>query len=299
MASIRCEASVPRSGLFEVLPSFEVDPTPNPFYAVEIASDPRLFVWANRRERDATNFFASWQDNAPLRSAQRYRPPAQAWNALKNGHRLYYRAWTSADPGRWQDFSTTTPDSDAAAAPFARVFSVFHLPTETDLVADYGARSEQAWRTASRLPEVRRLASLDNLEVVIHPHPFTIGRFDPRTAEWVVIVKAQETEAQVVRTTIARLDFQTLQLVEVHTFDDPQRPVSDVDATATMRRNAPFDDMVTWLVAPDRLNRLGTLRAFEGFAGDFGGVQIVDSLTGRLVYSASTVWNGRGRHLVP
>ena len=299
MASIDCPPSHPRSGLFEKRPSFEVDPSPNEYYAIELTTDSRLFTGEHRHERNPANFFGTWQDNAPLKSTSSFRLPEPVWDSLKKGAKIYYRLWTSADPLRWRDHATTVPANRASTAPFTRVFSVFHFPTETDLVPNYKARSEEVFETASQHQTVRRIIELDNAEIAIHPHPYRIGRFDPRFAEWIVIVTAGDSDAGTVRTVLLRLSFETLEPVKAYEFNDAQRAISSADAAALMARQAPFGDSISWFVREDQLTKIGSLLAFERSAGDFGGAQIVDSRTARLLYSASTVWNGRGKHLLP
>src|SRR5437762_2591961 len=77
-------------------PAFQVDPRDNPFYLVEIASEPRLFDRDNHaHERRPENFYSSWPSESLL-SDDAYTLPPLAWDALKRKDTLFYRVLTTA-----------------------------------------------------------------------------------------------------------------------------------------------------------------------------------------------------------
>jgi hypothetical protein len=102
-------------------PVFQINPSPNSHYAVEVANRAELFNRATHQtERTASNFYASWQDTAFL-AAPTYTLPVAVWERLKQGDRLYYRLWTSASNSGWMNHATTIPDASAASAPMIQI----------------------------------------------------------------------------------------------------------------------------------------------------------------------------------
>jgi subtilisin family serine protease len=102
-------------------PTFDIGLGSNRYYAVEVATRWQLFDDANHGgERAADNFYGSWQDTALL-SSPSYTLPAAVWERLRAGDRLYYRVHTAADQTTWQNYEVTTPDTEAASAPFIQI----------------------------------------------------------------------------------------------------------------------------------------------------------------------------------
>lgn len=99
-------------------PFFDIDLAGTPCYIVEVATRPELFDTANAlSNRDSSNFHGSWSDS-PLMSAPGYTLPQAVWRQLVlDGGLLYYRAGTTTS-AQWEDYRVTTPDHDAARAPF-------------------------------------------------------------------------------------------------------------------------------------------------------------------------------------
>jgi hypothetical protein len=88
------------------------------FFAVELASDPRLFDAASADLRTSDNFFASWQDRliGPVEDTT-YAIPSAAWRKLRTQRALYYRVLTSAAGSGWEAPAASTLASQAASAP--------------------------------------------------------------------------------------------------------------------------------------------------------------------------------------
>src|SRR5262249_19012055 len=90
--TVTAPASVLRSG---PAPALQVNPRPNSFYAVELATVPELLAASRSADRTPSNFFATWQTSSLL-SAPLFQLPAAAWNALKPANRVYFRVVTSS-----------------------------------------------------------------------------------------------------------------------------------------------------------------------------------------------------------
>jgi subtilisin family serine protease len=102
-------------------PTFQINPSPNPFYVVEVTARPDLFNRLQHgQERTPDNFYGSWMDVAFL-SSPNYTLPAGAWDRLKKSDRLYYRLFTSAKNSAWVNFTVTVTDENVQAAPFIKI----------------------------------------------------------------------------------------------------------------------------------------------------------------------------------
>jgi hypothetical protein len=102
-------------------PTFEISKSGRNLYAVEIASRADLFDQAaHGDERDAHNFYASWEqgmlDEVP------FTMPSDAWERLKVENQLYYRVHV-ADDNSWSNHGVSVADNDAANAPFIKIVS--------------------------------------------------------------------------------------------------------------------------------------------------------------------------------
>lgn len=101
-------------------PRFTVDPSPNPLYAVELATRWQLFEAATPdSERTQDAYYATWNDSQLL-SDRSFQLPDDAWQRLHMAERLYYRVHTATDSD-WSGHDVSTPDSEAADAPFVRI----------------------------------------------------------------------------------------------------------------------------------------------------------------------------------
>jgi hypothetical protein len=102
-------------------PTFQVDPSPNAYYVLELATDPSLFdIQAHGSERNDSNFYGSWSDHSNF-SAPTYTVPVPVWNRLKAADRIYYRVGSMAGPTGYDNYIRSTEDFDAAAAPSIQV----------------------------------------------------------------------------------------------------------------------------------------------------------------------------------
>ena len=162
------------------------------------------------------------------------------------------------------------------------------------------ARALDIWRVAQRQPVVQRVIQEDEYQILVHQHAFSVGVFDPATAEWVVIVTSRpQDQGDPIVTAIVRLDYQTLQFKRDYEMRGVLEPVGADEAGATMSAKPPYDWMENWKADPNELESLGDFWVLSWPAGDFGATMIVHANTGRLIYSATTVWDGAGKHLIP
>jgi len=135
-------------------PEFHVEPGRNPFYAVEVATDPQLLCHDHESERTDGNFFGSWATEG-LREAGKattYSLPLPVWEKFRNARRLYYRIVTSSTPSpTWTNVRCSTEDGDAPDAPWITLYGGAQDKTEGSLIAPLDSRSaplsdEAKWR---------------------------------------------------------------------------------------------------------------------------------------------------------
>jgi hypothetical protein len=102
-------------------PRFQVNPGPNRYYAVELATQASLFDFSNSAQRNPNNFYGSWE-TTPFRRSPSYPAsfdvPAAVWQRLRqSGSALYYRLWATDSANSWVRQEATTDDADYQNAP--------------------------------------------------------------------------------------------------------------------------------------------------------------------------------------
>jgi hypothetical protein len=285
--------AVPRPGRG---PAFEVDPSPNGFYAIEVASSPALLANSTRPEGGAADgFHASWLEG-PLLPAGTYVLPAVAWMRLRAASRLYYRAWTSSSPTEWADAAATIRDDELDRAPFVAILPTEFKPDEESVQASV----DEVWTAAQQDQGVREVAGLDGAALVAVRHSFSPRRpLDPRAVEWVVALTARPADsALLVETALACLDFQTLAIVRSARVRDPPSRVDAVVAANVINASGNAEG----LIEPDQLESFGDFWLYWNPSpppvAEAGGTMLVHRRTGALVYVATTSWQG-GERLIP
>lgn len=109
-------------------PSFRINQGLNPYYAVEIATDWRLFDKYGRAERNDDNFYGTWgdphfglQDGSPGQNTV-FTLPTAVWRRLSKGPALYYRVLTVSERSpQWPNLAASTSDDEAARTPRVRL----------------------------------------------------------------------------------------------------------------------------------------------------------------------------------
>jgi len=116
-------------------PTFQIDSAGQPAWAVEVATDAKLFDKVNHAaERTSSNFYASWQTSG-LSSGASYTLPGEFWNALVQSRpavkNLFYRVWTSASSSAWVNATASTANADYARAPSIAILDAASSPVIT------------------------------------------------------------------------------------------------------------------------------------------------------------------------
>ena len=119
-----CIHAPPRRAFSARPPLFTMEGRGAPFWALEVATDPSLFLERNADRRREENYFSSIDDASLLLPVGATRLPRRAWQRLRGAPRLYYRGWTSHASGHWLRPQTTFPDAFIEEAPSMEVFSI-------------------------------------------------------------------------------------------------------------------------------------------------------------------------------
>lgn len=116
-------------GRADPAPAFRVNQGVNLYYAVEIATDWRLFDKSGRDERKDDNFYGTWGDpsfgllEGSAGQTTVFTLPSAVWRRLsKEGPALYYRVLTVSERSpQWPNLTASTPDDKAEHAPHIRL----------------------------------------------------------------------------------------------------------------------------------------------------------------------------------
>lgn len=290
MPSISGPPVVARSG---PRPTFQIDPSPNRFYAVELATRWQLFDGVQHgNERADENFFASGT-GASLDDASTFQVPPDVWRRLGAANRLFFRLRTSKGATQLIDEHTTTPDTAAAQAPFVQIVSLF----TGEALAEAQVPLTTIWESAQQHGVIRPLVEAGTVQAAVVLHTFSPRRpFDPRAIEWVVVACTAGAEAGAqVKVGLVRLDVQGRTVKGSFAAQDAQQPI-DADGVWDLARDP------NWAASRDNLEQQGDLWVLSALRPppvSTGGTAVVMAQTGRLLFKATTEWGGGGRVLVP
>ncbi len=130
-------------------PRFLIDAAGSPFFAVEMATDPLLFLPVNAPKRRPDNFYASYEYEGLKKAGTRtvYSCPLQAWVVLRSSDRIYYRAITSSAQTAWLNFASSLDITTPSKAPFITLTGLF-----THSIPDVWRPEERLWRDPPGYP---------------------------------------------------------------------------------------------------------------------------------------------------
>ncbi len=109
-------------------PSFHILSKDNRYYAVEIATDPRLLNGIHASLRTQDNFYGTWSDpvvgllEVGVDGRANFTLPEYAWKRLRRAASLFYRVLSSADRSKnWSNYQTSLADPLCLDAPRIRI----------------------------------------------------------------------------------------------------------------------------------------------------------------------------------
>jgi len=172
--------------------------------------------------------------------------------------------------------------------------------SETDFSTETPRDAEKAWVSMKDLPEVEFVSSEGSYVAIVFMHPFSIGVFDPKAAEWIGIVTSIPEEGRPVKIAVLRLDYESMSLKKAHKMQLPAGElITPAEAAEIISQNPQYGWMVDWRVDPADLVEFGGNYIYSYMSGDFGGVIVLNGYAGKIIFSATRVWNGVGKVLVP
>lgn len=156
------------------------------------------------------------------------------------------------------------------------------------------------WKKVKDHVEVKSVVSEENFSVIVYMHPYSVGMFDPSTAEWIVIVSSIPEMTNETKIAIFRLDYQTFDMKKAYEFN---YPVADEltleESIAIITEEMTKDPYGSRSVNSENVKLLGGNYVYSYPAIDFGGTIIVNKYARIAIFYATTVWDGTGTLLIP
>jgi S-layer protein (TIGR01567 family) len=160
------------------------------------------------------------------------------------------------------------------------------------------------WNIINGSDEAKFVISEKSYSAVIFMHPYTVGVFDPSTAEWVVVISSIPEKAEETKIAIFRLDYQTFDLKKSNKFNYPSRKELTLEESIAiieeeMKKDPYGTPYGNRPVEKEMVSLHGGNYIYSYPATDFGGTIIVNKYAGRAIFYATTVWSGKGEIIIP
>lgn len=156
------------------------------------------------------------------------------------------------------------------------------------------------WENVKDLDETKFVTAENSYSVLVFMHPYTVGMFDPSTAEWIIIVSSIPETSNEVKVAIVRLDYQTFHLKKTYEFSYVvQLGLTLDDVITTMEEKIVEEGEWAREISSHEVELLGGNYIYSYPAGDFGGTIIVNKYAGEPIFYATTVWDGVGALIIP
>lgn len=260
-------------------PSFTVDTGANPLWAVEVATGWQLFDGSHDADRTADTFFASWEAS-PLLEGSSYDLPDDAWQRLRAADRLYYRVHSATDSS-WTDWQVSTPDDEAADAPWIEVTAGAIAEEErsrTDRPTVTGPASAQRGGAAPTFRVDTAGKPLYALELAARPELFDAADAADRTSathwgSWEDLPLLTAPEFELPAAVWNRLQSADRLSYRVHVAEDEQWTgwdVSTPDASAAAAPTLTVTSSPAWPAGPRRVVAYPSATFDEALAPDDG-----------------------------
>lgn len=152
--------------------------------------------------------------------------------------------------------------------------------------------------------EARYVASEKSYSTIIFMHSYTVGDFDPATAEWIVIMSSIPEKTKERKIATFRLDYQTFDLKKYYKFSYPVRNELTLEESIAimeeeMKKDPYGNPYGNRPLKKEKIKFQGGNYIYSYPAMDFGGTVIVNKYAGRAVFYATTVWSGKGKMIIP
>lgn len=156
------------------------------------------------------------------------------------------------------------------------------------------------WGKIKSSDEAKFVTSEKSYSAIMFVHPYTVGAFDPSTAEWVVVISSIPKMEKDVKTAIFRLDYQTFDLKKTYKFNySVIKELALEEGIAIMEEEMRKESYGSKFVDREKVIVLDGNYIYTQPAVDFGGNIIINKYAGRAIFYATTVWEGRGMLIIP
>ena len=161
--------------------------------------------------------------------------------------------------------------------------------------------ASNVWEKIKSFDEAKFVISEKSYSAIIFIHPYTVGVFDPSTAEWIVVISSIPKMTKETKIAIFRLDYQTLDLKKVYKFIYPaKKELTLDDAIAVIQEEiAKEKGSYQTFVDKEKVMLIGDNYVYSYPASDFGGTIIVNKYAGEPIFYATTIWDGIGKLIIP
>ncbi|HID55950.1 TPA: hypothetical protein EYP37_05440 [Candidatus Poribacteria bacterium] len=178
-------------------------------------------------------------------------------------------------------------------------FDIFYY-SQTDFTIESVEEAERAWLSMEKYPEIDYVATERSYVAILFMHPFSLGPFDPAAAEWIGIVTSIPQADEPVKAAIIRLDYRSMELKKGYKMLLSSAPlISVAEAARIMEENPQYVGMIGWRVDESRIDEFGGNYIYSYPASDLGGVMVVNGYASKVIFSATSIWNGVGKVLIP
>ena len=169
----------------------------------------------------------------------------------------------------------------------------------TFLADETQERASTAWKKVRNLEEAKFVVSEKNFSVIVYIHPYRVGIFDPSSAEWVVIVSSIPEMTNETRIAIFRLYYRTFLFKKAYKFIYPVGKELTIEESVVVMKQEKTRDLKSRGVSRKRVELLGGNYIHTNPAVDFGATIIVNKYAGKVIFYATTVWDGTGKLIIP
>lgn len=187
---------------------------------------------------------------------------------------------------------------------------------DSEFAKEAQKQGDTVWQKVKGLSEVKYVTSHGAYTVLTLLHPYSVGIFDPATAEWITIVSSAPDSKGETRIAVVRLDYQTFTLKKAYQATYPPLPDAIISGNSSyaIAPELSLDDAVKLMeqtmkekdpyaggrqVDKAQVESLGGNYVYTYPASDFGGTIVVNKYAGKVVFYATTVWDGAGKLIAP
>lgn len=152
------------------------------------------------------------------------------------------------------------------------------------------------WEKIKGFGDAKFVTSEKSYSAIVFVHPYTVGGFDPSTAEWIVVISSTPEMIKEVKIAIFRLDYRTFDLKKSYKFSYPARKELTLEESMAIMEKDRYGNK---FVEREKITPLGGNYIYSYPAVDFGGTIIINKYAGMVIYYATTVWDGKGKLIIP